>query len=136
MKDVEFLEHKADIKFKASGSTLGKAFENSALAMFHSMYKKRVDADLKNHIEVSGRDLESLLYNFLEELLFLLDSENFFLSEIKVRVDEKKFKLEADIFGDSAGKYPIGLDVKAVTYNEMFVKKEKGRWVCQAVLDV
>lgn len=136
MKDIEFLEHTADIKFKAKGNTLNKAFENSALAMFHSMYEKRVDAELKNHFEVSGKDLESLLYNFLEELLFLLDSENFFLSEIKVKIDEKKFKLQAELFGDDAGKYPIGLDVKAVTYNNMFVKKEKNKWVCQVVLDV
>ena len=136
MKDVKFLEHKADVKFQARGETLEKAFEKSALAMFYSMYEKSVASDLNRHIEVGGKDLESLLYNFLEELLFLLDAENFFVSEIKVKINQEKFKLEADVFGDDAGKYPIGLDVKAVTYNQMFVKREEGKWICQVVLDV
>jgi len=136
MKDIEFIPHTADIMFKAQGVNLNKVFENSALAMFHVMHDKRVGNELKHTIEVSGRDLESLLYNFLEELLFLLDSENFFLSEIKVKVDEKNLKLSADLFGDNAGKYSIGIDIKAVTYNNMYVRKEKGKWTAQVVLDV
>ncbi len=132
----KFLEHTADVKFRAFGKTLAEIFKNSALAMFNIMYKGRIKAKKKKKIKVKGRDLESLLYNFLEELLFLLDSENFFLSRIKVKIDEKKLELKADLEGDNAGNYKIGLDVKAVTYNEMFVKKLGKKWVCQVVLDV
>ncbi len=46
------------------------------------------------------------------------------------------FDLNADIFGDDAKKYETKIDVKAVTYNEMFVKKIRKNWVCQVVLDV
>ena len=74
--------------------------------------------------------------NFLEELLFLLDTENFFVSEIKVKIDEKKNELEAELKGDDSNNYEAKIDVKAVTYNEMFVKKEKGKWVTQVVVDV
>ena len=132
----EFLEHTADIKFRAFGKTLGEAFENSALAFAKVMYPGKIKKKIKKKIEVIGKDLENLLYNFLEELLFLLDSENFFLSSSKVKIDEKKLMLIADLFGDDAGNYKISLDVKAVTYNEMFVRKEKEKWVCQVVLDV
>ena len=140
MKKYKFLEHTADIKFQSCGETLNKAFENAGLAMFNAMYKEKVKSKIKKKIKVSGQDKENLLYNFLEELLFLLDSENFFTSEIKVKINEKKLELKAELKGDNAGNYSIGLDVKAVTYNEMFVKKEKveGKemWVCQVVLDV
>ena len=79
-------------------------------------------------------DDERLLYNFLEELLFLMDSENLFLSTIKVKIKGNELAGEGS-FGD-AGDYDIGLDVKAITYNEMKVWKEKGKFICQVVLDV
>ena len=137
MEKYRFLEHTADIKFQAFGKTLDEAFENSALAMFNTMYSEKIMPKIKKKIKVSGKDFENLLYNFLEEFLFLLDSEGFFLSKInKIKLDEKKLKIEAELIGDKAENYKIGLDVKAVTYNSMFVKKEKEMWICQVVVDV
>jgi len=79
----KFLEHTADIKFQAFGKTIEKAFENSAYALQEVMTKKiKIKPVIKKKIEVKGRDKEALLYNFLEEFLFLLDSENFVLSKI------------------------------------------------------
>jgi SHS2 domain-containing protein len=134
MKKYKFLEHTADIKFQAYGSTIEKAFENSALAMFNAMSEEKIASKIKKKIKVSGKDKESLLYNFLEELLFLLDSENFFVSKVKVKISG--LKLEAELLGDDAGKYETKLDVKAVTYNQMFVKREGKEWMTQVVIDV
>jgi len=134
----KFLKHTADIKFQAFGSSLEQAFENSALAMVNSMYsgKVRILAKIKKTIKVKGKNLESLLYNFLEEILFLLDSESFFVSKLNVKINKTHTELTAEVYGDDAKNYSIGLDVKAVTYNEMFVKKIKNKWVCQVVVDV
>lgn len=134
----KFLEHTADVKFQAFGKTLGEAFENSALAMFTTMYDGKVGGKIKKKIKASGKDLESLLYNFLEELIVLFDAEGFFLSSIKVKIDDKgkMKKIEAEAIGDKAENYEMKIDVKAVTYHEMFVKKQKGKFICQVVLDV
>ncbi len=132
-----YLEHTADIKFQAFGDSIEKVFENSALAMFNSMYNRKINAKRKFKIKVKGKDFESLLYNFLEELLFLLDSKNFFLSKIKsIKIDKKNLRLEAEVVGDDAKNYNMGLDVKAVTYNEMFIRENKSKWIAQVVLDV
>ena len=134
----KFLEHTADVKFQAFGSTLEKAFENSALAMFNIMYGGKVKVKIKKEIKIKGKDFESLLYNFLEELLFLLDSQRFFLAKIKVnkiRIDGKKTELKANLVGDKVDNYKADLIVKAVTYNEMFVKKKGDKFICQVVLD-
>lgn len=130
----KFLEHTADIKFQAFGSTIEKAFENSALAMFNAMSDDKIKSVKKKKIKVQGKDNESLLYNFLEELLFLLDTENFFLSRIKVKI--KDLSLTGEVFGDNVKNYETKVDVKAVTYNQMFVKKLGNKWVCQVVIDV
>jgi SHS2 domain-containing protein len=78
--------------------------------------------------------------------LFLVDSESFILSEIKKIKLEEKLILEAEVSGDNIKNYKFNNDVKAITYNDMWikgpskdggqVKKEKGKWVCQVVVDV
>jgi SHS2 domain-containing protein len=131
----KFLEHTADIKFQAFGNSLEEVFENSALAMFSSMFSGKVEEKIEEKIEVKGNDNENILYNFLEELLFLFDRKGFFLSKIK-NLKIKGNKLTAELLGDKAKNYEISIDAKAVTYNEMFIKKIKDTFVAQVVIDV
>ena len=133
IKNFEFLEHTADVKFRAFGKNLEEVFENSGLALISSQYKGKVKAIKKKKIKVKGKDNEALLYNFLEEVLILLE-KGFLTSKIKVKI--KGQKLEADLVGDDIKNYEVSVDVKAVTYNQMFVKKEKGKFITQVVLDV
>jgi len=133
----KFLEHTADIKFQASGDSIEEAFSNSALAMFNSMSDEKVKEKKSFKINVKGKDFESLLYNFLEELLFLFDSENFFVGKVKsINIDKENFNLNAEVAGDNAENYEIHIDIKAITYNDMFVKKKGNKWIVQVVLDV
>jgi len=131
----KFLEHTADIKFQAFGKNLEEVFANSALAMFNSMFNRKVKKTEKFNVEAEGKDNESLLYNFLEELIILFDENQFFISGVE-KIKIKDGKLQAKVVGDKAENYKISLDVKAITYNEMFVKKIKDKFVAQVVLDV
>ena len=136
-KKFEFLEHTADIKFQAFGKSVREVFENSGLALFNILYDKNVKGKKSYKIKAKGNDFESLLYNFLEEFLILFDSKNFLPGKIKnLKLNEKDFRIEAEVVGDDAKNYSFDIDVKAITYHEMFVKQEKGGWVCQVVVDV
>ena len=135
MKNIKFLEHTADVKFKAFGKTIEEAFKNSALALKKTICDEiKVKGKKEKKIKIEGKDYESLLYNFLEQILYVLDAENFLISKIK-NIKIKDFKLNAVIVGDKASEYRFTNPVKAVTYSDMFVKKEKA-WICQVVLDV
>ena len=135
MKKFKFLEHTADVKFQAFGSSVEEAFKNSALAMSKTILNKELKGDIIKKIKVKGKDNERLLYNFLEELLFLFDSENFLITDIKdIKIEGENLK--AEVIGVNAENYEMENNVKSVTYNEMFVKKEKYKWVVQVVLDV
>jgi SHS2 domain-containing protein len=134
----KFLPHTADMKFQAYGLSLEKVFANSALAMREIITKGiKINPKIRKIVKIKADDLSGLLYKFLEEFLFLLDSRAFIASKIsKIKINKEKFELHAVILGDKAKKYKLSNDVKAVTYNNMFVKKEKGKWACQVVLDV
>lgn len=140
MPKFEFLEHTADIKIKVYGKALNEIFENTALAIssFLTMNKK-IDSRKGKVIQVSGNDNESLLYKFIDELLYLIDAENFVCSKAEVTL--RGFNLKAELYGDDASKYEID-QIKAATYSEMYIKKindEKKKqeyWEAQMVLDV
>lgn len=132
----KFLEHTADVKFQAFGKTMEEAFVNSALALKEVICGKLKIKQVKiKKIKVKGRNNGQLLLNFLEEFLFLLDSQNFLLSKIK-KIKITYGKLEAEVLGDRAKNYDLIGSVKAITYNQMFVKKEGKRFIIQVVLDV
>ena len=135
-----FLEHTADAKFQAFGRTLEEAFINSALATSSLMWDwKTIEKRKKYQIEIKGKDLEQLLINFLEEILYLLDSRMFLLGsvdELKVENKENQYSLRAQFWGDTlSDKYTVFGDVKAITYNEMEIK-ENDHFVIQVVVDV
>jgi len=141
--NYEFLEHTSEVKFKAWGDSLDMVFESvvSAIGVFFAN-GNNIKSVKKKKIVVEGNDRKSLLYNFIDELVYLFDAENFIVSKGKVVISKDKgshppaLKLEAELIGDDSKKYK-GLDhIKAATYAEMFVGKKKGRWEVVAVVDV
>lgn len=137
MKEFEFLDHTADIKFRAYGETIEDLFENSAKALVKSMCDEEIEKKKIEKIRIDSKDLEGLMYEFLEEILFLMDSKGLIFAGIeKIKIDKKNFELEGKFYFDEIEKYNFHLDVKAVTYNEMYVELNKRIWVAQVVLDV
>jgi len=137
----KFLKHTADVKFQAFGKNLEEAFANAAIAMFEVIIKTgKIEKKLIKKIEVKAKDKEALLYKWLEEMLYLLDTEFFVLNSVKnmkIRKEGKKYVLKAEITGDTfKEKYERFGAVKAVTYEEMFIKEEKGKVIVQVVLDI
>lgn len=140
MKKFEFLEFAtADICFKAYGRTLEEAFANAALAMFESMLETdNVEPRIVKDIEVKGEDLKSLMFEWLNELLFYVDAEGLAFSKFDVQIDEKQMKLNAKVSGESIdqAKHRTKIDVKACTYHGMEIKQSDGMWTAQVIIDV
>ena len=134
----KFLEHTADVKFQAKGNTLEPAFISAAGALNETIYgKTKILSQKQKIIKIKGIDLQNLLYNFLEEFLYLLDAEDFLISKIKeIKINKNTLMLKATLLGDKASNYKFTNDVKAITYNSMFVKKQKEEYILQVVLDV
>lgn len=125
----KFLEHTADVKVHVEAKSIAKAFSESALAFNELIFrheKIEIAHEIKKKIHISGKDDCALLYNFLEEFLYLLDAEDFILSRIS-KIDVSPGKLDAELVGDNASNYKISNDVKAITYNEMKVEKQINR---------
>jgi SHS2 domain-containing protein len=135
-----FLDHTADVKFLAEADSLENVLVESAKALKETICGNITILEQESKtITINGNNLENLLYKFLEEFLVLLDSENFLFSNItQIKADKETFTIEATITGDKAENYKFTNDVKAITYNEMFIefKEDKKLWQTQVVIDV
>ena len=134
----KFLSHTADVKFVASGATFEEMLKSAGEALFESIkVNLKVEEKKEKSFNIFGEDYESLLYNFLEEFLFLLDAQDFLASEIgEIKFDSKAMELKVKVIGDDASEYDFTNEVKAITFNDMYVKEINGSWECQVVLDV
>ena len=129
----------ADVAFEAYGKDLNELFANSALAMFEVMVNtEEIEPKVEREIELEANDLEGLLFEWLNELLFYYGSENLAFSRFEVEVDEKELKLKAKCFGEeiNPAKHETKTEVKAATYHNLEIKKEDGRWRARVILDI
>jgi SHS2 domain-containing protein len=136
----EYINHTADLKVRAYGKTLEEAFANAAIGGFDFLTDtSKVKKKAKKKISIKSKRIEALLYDFLEELLFLLDTESFIISDFKdmnIKQAKDNFELTCVVLGDNYKKYEIKGDIKAVTYSEMRIHKEKTGFVIDVVLDI
>lgn len=128
MKSFEYFDVTADIGFKAYGNTLNEAFENAGLAIFNIISDtSNVDSGVVKSFEITSEDEVSLLYDYLEELLFCHEVDFMLFSEFKV--DIKKvgdgFGLNATIRGEAIDwdKHERKTEIKAITFHMMDVRK-------------
>lgn len=126
MKNFEFFDVTADIGFYAYGNNLNEAFENAGLALFNIISKTEdIEPIASKSFEITSEDKVSLLYDFLEELLFLHEIEFMLFSHFKVSIDKiaDGYHLDATIEGEEINwdKHYRGDEVKAITFHKMDV---------------
>lgn len=143
MEKYKYLEHTADAKFEAYGKTIEEAYENSSLAMAEIITDTaKIEPKIKQDISIKSENRGSLLYDWLEKILYLLDTEGFLPNIIKVKKIAKKefgYVLIATIHGDTyKSKYEIKKEIKSITYNEMKIEENKKdkTWKITAVVDI
>lgn len=140
MQKFKYLQHTADAKFQAFGETIEEAFCNAALAMVSLMWNpEKIEALFEFKLCITGRDEKQLLVNFLEDILFKLDTKMFLLKTVEkiCFVKEKnQLTLKAVLGGDTfSERYETFGEVKAITYNEMEIVKNHSVMV-QVVVDM
>lgn len=82
-----------------------------------------VEGTQQEEIKADGHDIESLLYSFLDELLFLFSAEPFLTCK-KIEItdfDREDFTITAKCFGEpfDLSKHPQGTEIKAITFSNM-----------------
>lgn len=138
MGSFSYLNHTADMGFVAQGKTLEEAFEEAAKALFNFMVDlEKVKPEKELEVVVEGDDYESLLFNWLNELLFQAENNRMLFSGFKIKKISTN-RLEATVLGEEINpeRHQINNEVKACTYHLLKVEKKEKGYEVQAVCDV
>jgi len=127
MKRFELIEHTADIGLKAFGGTLAEAFANAAYGMFSIMAELDEVRETKSRrVEVSADDVEGLLFEWLNSLLYYLDVEGMLFRKFDI-IEFGEKSLKADCSGETydPSRHCLKIGVKSATYHMLEVDRQK-----------
>ncbi len=132
----EELDHTADVLMRVQGATVDEVFEDAARAMFSLMYGTCEDGGIVRSLSMESEDLESLLHDFLSELLYISDAENIVFCSFDV--DVSGTSLSAVLRGDAfdPDRHGGGTIVKGVSYSGLRIVKEDETYVLDILFDI
>jgi SHS2 domain-containing protein len=141
MASYKFIDHTADVLFQAEAATVDELFEQCALAVEETqVHLDKVDANQTITITGENKSIESLLFDFLDDLVYYKDADQLVFSKFKATVSEEHglFKLSCVCQGEilNVEKHQPKVDVKAITMHMFEVKKVDHGWVAQVLVDI
>lgn len=137
-----FLEHEADIGLRGAGDCWACAFSAGASGLLEVMAEpSSVKTVEKRIIEVAGRDIGALFVSWLNELLYLRDTEDMLFSRFDIqieRVRESGYVLRGSALGEplAAERHGLKTEVKAATFSGLKYGEEEGECFVQCLLDL
>lgn len=138
-RGFELLDHPSEIGFRATGASLEEAFEHAGQALFQVMTDiGRLDRERVIEFEVKSESLQSLLYDFIDELIYIAESEQVLLRDFDITLETfpGTYKIECTAHGQSIQDGMRRQEVKAPTYSDMTVEDRADKWVLEMYLDV
>ena len=136
-KDFEIIDHTADVAIRAYGANMKEAFANAARAMF-SLITELDDVEEIEYrdIELAAPDQENLLVAWLNELIYLFDTENIIFKRFDItRLSQTHLKARSYGQKVDSSRHELKMGVKAATYHMLKVDQNNGGKV-QVLFDI
>ena len=134
----EVFDHTADVGIHAFGHTLPELFIHAAQGMESLMVApEQVHESVTREIAVEGHDVVSLMIAWLNELVFLFDTEY-----LLFRTFEIGAFTETSLLGNASGelydaqRHDLSSAIKAVTWHEAAVERTNEGYKARIIFDI
>ena len=133
----EHFAHAADMGVRGRGATPAAAFEQAALGMTAVITDPRdVEAREAVTIACEAPDLELLLVDWLNALIYEMATRRMLFSRFAVRIENGRLRAQAWGEATDVARHQPAVEVKGATYTALRVAQEGTEWVAQCVVDV
>lgn len=132
----------ADVAFEATGEDLPEVFTSAACAAMRVMVEdlSTIRKVTEVPVELTGSELDMLLFNLLNELVYYKDARRLLLMVDTISIDDSGpvFTLKAMLKGEvlDRKRHPLKADVKAVTLHRFSLVRTDEGWKATVVLDI
>ena len=98
---------------------------------------EQIRAQVSREISVEGHDPVSLLINWLNELIFLFDTEYLIFRQFEIEALTET-QLQGRVRGEAydAGRHDLSSAIKAVTWHEAAVEEVGGGYRARIIFDI
>jgi SHS2 domain-containing protein len=137
-KPFEFIDHTADIGIVAYGADIKQVFANAALGLCNLMVDlDDFKEDVQRDIELSAEDVEVLLVEWLNELIYIFDVEHIVFKRFEIE-ELTDTQIRARCFGEriKPGQRKLKREIKAATYHMLRIGKDNGSYRAQVIFDI
>jgi SHS2 domain-containing protein len=120
----------------AYGKSLAEAFANAAYGLFSLIVEpNKVKEKESRKVTVQAQDTESLLFNWINELIYIFEVERLLFKSFDITEFTGR-SLEATCWGEKydPSRHQLKTGVKSATYHMLKVDGEKNR--VQVIFDV
>ncbi|MCX8044960.1 MAG: archease [Desulfobacterota bacterium] len=138
MVRYERIDHTADLGIRVFGQTPAELFEHAGFALFDCITDiTRIAVQEKRSFSLQRDSLEELLVEWLNELLFVYDTEQMLFASFSVTLPTC-MSLRATVGGEQyrTGAHVIKKYIKAATYHNLAITCCQGIWQATIVFDV
>ena len=139
---IEMLDHTADVGFWLRAPTLEGLFEEARRALLMIMFERPPGEGGEGaEIQLSARDLDTLLVRWLNELTYLVQDAGFVPVGAELRIhrsDRLHLSLEASLTGAPLLLEDYGWqgEIKSATFHGLDVANDQEGWRARVILDV
>ena len=133
----EHFAHGADVGIRGVGPSPAEAFEQAGIALTAVItnpgcVRSRVALD----IACAAPDLELLLVDWLNALIYEMATRHMLFSRYEVHIDG--FRLQANVGGERVDRleHTPAVEIKGATFTALKVSEIGGQWIAQCVVDV
>jgi SHS2 domain-containing protein len=134
----ETFEHTADLGLRARASGLDTLFVETAHALFSAIVDNpdQVEARERVEFQLKAEDLELLLFDWLNELLYWFDAGHMLFGRFEIRI--KDLSLTATAWGEPLDRerHLLQHEVKAITYHGLRVEPQGEEWLAEVIVDI
>lgn len=140
--NYRFIEHTADIAIEASGSSIEELFIAAAEGWKAIALEDAITNPAgKLELNLVQDSIEELLVNFLDELNFQLNTKKWIFSAVqllRIIKEDSHWKLFSLLKGEYIDpvRHEVKVEIKAVTFHQVEIKKEEDEYKTMVVFDI
>ena len=134
----ETFEHTADLGLRVRAPDFETLLAEAGRGLFSIIVANlsAVRPSEEIHIEIAGQEADYLLFDWLNELLFIFETKRILLCEFSIRRDGAGVQAVARGEAADPARHELDHEIKAITYHRLKVEEQRNGWLAEVIVDI